>query len=191
MKRFASTGLIVGAFLFGMASCNQEQGAVEEAQQTNEQMAEGTAMEDQMQDISEFMTKTASVNMLEIEAGQLAQERAQMQEVKDYAQMIVTDHQNATQQLQQLAQQKNITLPDSMSQDHMDQMQNLRDATGQEFDQQYMDLMVSSHENAVSMFEDASNNIQDQEVQSFASSTLPALRQHLDRAREIQNTMNQ
>lgn len=190
MKKLTSTGLILGAFLFGMASCNQEQGAVEQAQEINEQRAEDTPREDRMTDMSEFMTQAASVNMLEIQAGQLAQQRAQRQEVKDYAQMIVNDHQNATQQLQQLAQQKNIVLPDSMGQDHRDQMQDLRDQTGQEFDQEYMDLMVSSHENAVDMFENASNNMEDQDVRSFASSTLPTLRQHLDRAREVQNTLN-
>lgn len=190
MKKIASTGLILSAFLFGMASCNQEQGAVEEAQQTNEQQVEGTAMEDQMTNISDFMTKAASSNMLEIQSGQLAQEKGQMQEVKDFGQMMVTDHQKASEQMKQLAQQKNIVLPDSMSQEHMDKLQNLRDKTGNEFDQAYMDLMVSSHENTVSLFEDAANNIEDQEVKSFADATLPTLRQHLDRAKQIQNNVN-
>ncbi|ARS37184.1 DUF4142 domain-containing protein [Pontibacter actiniarum] len=190
MKKIASTGLILSAFLFGMASCNQEQGAVEEAQQTNEQQVEDTAMEDQMTNISDFMTKAASSNMLEIQSGQLAQEKGQMQEVKDFGQMMVTEHQKASEQMKQLAQQKNIVLPDSMSQEHMDKLQNLRDKTGNEFDQAYMDLMVSSHENTVSLFEDAANNIEDQEVKSFADATLPTLRQHLDRAKQIQNNVN-
>ncbi|MDX5480870.1 MAG: DUF4142 domain-containing protein [Hymenobacteraceae bacterium] len=191
MKKIASTGLLLGAFLFGVASCNQQQGAVEEAQEVNEQRAEGTAMEDRMVDQSEFMTKAASNSMLEVEAGRLAQERGQMQEVKDYGQMMVTDHTNANDQLRQLAQQKNITLPDSMGQDHRDQLQNLRDKTGQEFDQQYMDLMVSSHEDAVSMFEDAANNMQDPDVKNFASTTLPKLREHLDRARQLDERVGQ
>ncbi|MFD1187104.1 DUF4142 domain-containing protein [Pontibacter rugosus] len=190
MKKIASTGLMLGAFIFGMASCSQEQGAVEEAQEVNEQQAEGTAMEDQMTNLSDFMTKAASSNMLEIQAGQLAQQKGQMQEVKDYGQMMVTDHQKASDKMMQLAQQKNVVLPDSMSQAHMDKMQELRDKTGRDFDQAYMDLMVSSHEETISLFEDASNNLEDAEVKSFASSTLPTLRQHLDRAKQIQTNVN-
>ena len=44
MKKNASTGMLLAAFLFGITSCNQEQGAVEEAQEANEEMADDTAM---------------------------------------------------------------------------------------------------------------------------------------------------
>jgi putative membrane protein len=185
MKNIAKTGFILGAFLFGMASCNQQGGAVEEAQETNEQQFEDTAMEDQKTDQSEFMTQAASSGMLEVEAGKLAQEKGQNQAVKDYAAMMVKDHTQANQELKKLASQLNITLPDSMSQEHMDQMQSLRDATGAEFDQEYADLMVSSHEEAVSLFEDASNNLENAEAKNFATTTLPKLQQHLDQANQL------
>lgn len=191
MRKIFSTGLIASALLFTTVACNQEQGAVEEAQEANEQMAEETTMEDQMANMSDFATKAASNGMLEVEAGKLAQEKGQMQEVKDYGQMMVTDHTKANDQLKQLAQQKNLMLPDSMGQDHMDKMQELRDKTGAEFDKSYLELMVSSHEDAVSLFEDASNNMEDAEMKNFASTTLPTLRQHLDRAKELNDSMNQ
>lgn len=190
MKKIASTGLIAAAFLFGVASCNQEQGAVEEAQEVNEQQAEGSAMEDQMTNMSDFMTQAASSGMLEVEAGRLAQDKGQNQEVKSYGKMMVDDHTKANDQLKTLAAQQNITLPDSMSQQHMDQLQSLRDQTGAEFDQAYMDLMVSSHEEAVSLFEDASNNLENAEVKSFASTTLPKLQQHLDHANQLNETLD-
>lgn len=191
MKKIFSTGLIASALLFGTIACNQEQGAVEEAQETNEQMADNTAMEDQMTNMSEFATQAASNGMLEVEAGKLAQEKGQDQQVKDYGQMMVTDHTKANDQLKQLAQQNNLMLPDSMSQAHMDKMQELRDKTGADFDKSYMELMVSSHEDAVSLFEDASNNLENAEMKNFASTTLPKLRQHLDRANQINDAMNQ
>ncbi|RDV13849.1 DUF4142 domain-containing protein [Pontibacter diazotrophicus] len=189
MKKFASTGLIIGAFVFGMASCNQEQGAVENAQETNEQRFEDTAMEDRKIDQSEFMTQAASSNMLEIEAGQLAQQKGQNQAVKDFGQMMVTDHTQATEQLQSIASQKNITLPDSMSQEHMDQLQSLRDKNGAEFDQEYADLMVSSHEEAISLFEDASEDLEDPDVKNFATTTLPKLREHHQQANQLDETV--
>ncbi|WP_299826216.1 DUF4142 domain-containing protein [uncultured Pontibacter sp.] len=190
MKKVASTGLFLAAFLFGIVSCNQEQGAVEEAQQTNEQMAEGTEMEDQMTEQSDFMTRAASSGMLEVEAGKLAQQKAQNAEVKKYGEMMVTEHTAANKELMALAQQKNVVVPDSMSQNHMDQMQSLRDKTGADFDKEYMDLMVTSHEEAVTLFEDASNNIQDTEVKNFASTTLPKLRQHHERAQQLKDVID-
>ncbi|WP_162055304.1 hypothetical protein [Pontibacter pamirensis] len=61
----ASTELLIGALLFEVVSCNQEQGAVGEAQETNEQRFENTAMEDRKIDQAEFITQAASSNMLE------------------------------------------------------------------------------------------------------------------------------
>ena len=188
MKKIASTWTIIGAFLFGMASCNQQSGAVEEAQEVNEQRVEDTAVEEQVDEASEFMTKAASSGMLEVEAGRLAQEKGQSQEVKDFGQMMVTDHTKANDALKALAQQKNIVLPDSMGQQHMDKLQDLRDKSGAEFDEEYIDLMVSSHEEAVDLFEDAANDMEDQEVKSFASTTLPTLQQHLDQANQLDDT---
>ena len=190
MKKIASAGLIISASLFGMASCNQEQGAVEEAQEINEQRVEDTAVEEQVDEVSEFMTQAASSGMLEVEAGRLAQEKGQSQEVKNYGQMMVTDHTKANDQLKTLAAQQNITLPDSMSQQHMDQLQSLRDKSGAEFDQEYADLMVSSHEEAVSLFEDASDNLEDAEVKGFATTTLPTLQQHLEHANQLNETLD-
>src|SRR5207253_9827504 len=54
------------------------------------------------------------VNMMEIHAGQLAKQRAQSQQVKDFADRISRDHQQADQRVKQIAQQKGITLDDSM-----------------------------------------------------------------------------
>jgi len=153
-------------------------------------VAESTGMEDQMTNLSDFMTKAASGGMMEVELGQLAQQKGQNQAVKDFGKMMVTDHTKANDQLKQLAQQNNITLPDSMGQEQMDHVKELRDKTGAEFDQAYMDLMVSDHEEDVSLFEDASNNLENPEVKNFAATTVTTLRQHLEHAREVNQTVN-
>ncbi|MDX5437294.1 MAG: DUF4142 domain-containing protein [Pontibacter sp.] len=191
MKKIVSAGLLASAFLFGTASCNQEQSAVEEAQETNEQMAEDTQMEDQMAELSDFMTKAASGGMMEVELGRMAQEKGQSQEVKDFGQMMVNDHSKVNDQLKQLAQQKNIMLPDSMGEKHMEQVNELREKTGAEFDKAYMELMVEDHQEDVDMFRNAANNMQDAEVKNFASTTVTTLQQHLDRAKQINDMMNQ
>lgn len=190
MKKIASTGLLLAAFLFGMSSCNQEKGAVEEAQETNEQVAEDTEMEDEMTEQSDFMTKAASGGMMEVELGKMAQQKGQMKEVKDFGAMMVTDHQKVNDELRQHASRLNITLPDSMGEDHMDHVNELKEKTGAEFDKAYMDLMVSDHEEDVSAFEDAANNLQDAELKTFASNTLTKLREHHERAKQVKDMVD-
>lgn len=189
MKKFASTSLLVCALLFGF-SCNQKQEPVEEAQETNEEKFEDTAVEETKDELSEFMTKAASGGMMEVELGNLAQEKAQHADVKSFGQMMVTDHTKANEELKALAASKGITLPDSMSQDHMDRITELREKTGADFDNAYMDLMVEDHQEDVDLFEDASQNLEDPEAKSFASKTVATLRQHHDRAKQVNDMLD-
>lgn len=187
MKKSVTSGLMAFALLFGTVACNQSTDSVDQAQETNEQRFEDTAMEDQRMNASDFMTTAASSSMMEVEAGKLAQQRATNPQVKEFAAMMVKDHTAANQELMNIAGSKNITLPDSMSNDHMGHMRDLRDLQGAEFDREYMDMMVSAHEKDISMFEDVAEdeNFEDAEVRAFASKTLPKLRQHHQRAQQI------
>lgn len=153
-------------------------------------MAADTQMEDEMTDVSDFMTKAASGGLMEVELGKMAQEKGQMQEVKDFGQMMVTGHSAANEKLKALAAQKNIALPDSMGEKHMDHVQELREKTGADFDRAYMALMVDDHQEDVEMFEEAGNNLEDPEVKSFATNTVTTLRKHLERARQVKDMVN-
>ncbi|MBF9255533.1 DUF4142 domain-containing protein [Pontibacter sp. 172403-2] len=190
MKKFASTGLMLAAMLFGAVSCNQKEGAVEEAQETNEQKFEDTAVEETKDDVSEFMTKAASGGMMEVQLGQLAQENAASQEVKDFGKMMVDDHTKANEELKALAAQKNITLPDSMGQEQMDHVQELQGKTGAEFDQAYMSLMVEDHQEDIDLFKEAAQDLEDPDVKAFASKTVPVLQHHLERAQAVNDVVD-
>ena len=190
MKKFASTGLMLAALLFSAVSCNQKEGAVEEAQETNEQKFDDTSMEDTKDDQSEFMTKAASGGMMEVQLGQLAQQNGMSQDVKDFGKMMVDDHTKANEELKALAAQKNITLPDSMGQEQMDHVEELRGKANADFDQAYMSLMVDDHQEDVDLFQEAAQNLQDPDTKAFASKTVPILQQHLDRAQQVNNTVN-
>lgn len=189
MKKIASASLIACALLFGF-SCNQKQEPVEEAQEVNEEKFEDTAVEEVKDDLSEFMTKAASGGMMEVELGKMAQEKGQHADVKSFGKMMVTDHTAANNELKALAGTKNITLPDSMSQDHMDNITELREKTGADFDRAYMDLMVEDHNEDVEMFDEASKNLEDAEAKAFASKTLTTLKKHHERARQVKDMLD-
>ncbi|NEM96214.1 DUF4142 domain-containing protein [Pontibacter burrus] len=189
MKKITSTGLIALALLFGF-SCNQKKEPVEEAQEANERAFEDTPQEETKDDLSEFMTKAASGGMMEVELGKLAQQKGQHADVKNFGQMMVTDHTKANDELKALAAAKGIMLPDSMGSDHMDHVRNLRDKTGADFDKAYMNLMVDDHKDDIDEFEEAARDLHDADAKAFASKTLPVLQKHHERAKQIKDMLD-
>lgn len=140
---------------------------------------------DQMQVAQEdmdFATAAAQGGLMEVRLGELAQQQAKSAEVQDFGTRMVEDHGQANDKLMQIAQHKGIELPQTLTEDAQETYDDLRQHMSVEFDQAYMDEMVSDHEDDVAAFEDYIENAQDSELRSFAEETLPTLREHLDLA---------
>lgn len=138
-----------------------------------------------------FMTKAASGGMMEVQLGQIAQDQAQNQRVKDFGAMMVRDHSKANDELKTLASTKNVTLSDSLMPDHKHHVTDLQKKKGTAFDKAYMNMMVQDHQKDIQEFEKASNNLSDGEIKAFATRTLPVLRAHLDSANAISKGKSQ
>jgi putative membrane protein len=82
---------------------------------------------------------------------------------------------------------KNVALPADMPKDAMREEVKLGKLSGDRFDKEYMNHMVSDHKKDVSEFRSASKS-KDAEVKQFASETLPTLEQHLQMAQSIQKS---
>jgi putative membrane protein len=136
--------------------------------------------------VEDMLTSSAK----EIEVSQLAQQKATNPQVKQYAQELITDHQQATQSLRQVASQANIQVtPDTEA--LQDAREELSDLAGEEFDRAYIEMMVDDHQQAVNWAEDKSGDDATPEVQQWATKQLPALREHLDKARQLQETLDE
>lgn len=184
--------VVFSAFLF-LYSCDNN---TQTNRQDSEEVAEDRNEErfsdrDNLKDDSEFVVEAASSSMMEVELGQLAVQKASSQEVKNFAQKIVDDHSTANEKLKQIAQQKNIALPNGISNDHRSHIDDLREKSGREFDNEYMDLMVKEHKDDVDKFEDAVNDLNDNELKSWANETLPKLREHRQEAERIQENIKE
>lgn len=130
-----------------------------------------------------FVMEAAKGGLAEVELGQLAEQKASSQQVKDFGKKMVEDHGKANQQLQTLAQNKNITLPTTLDQKDQALKDRLSKLSGDQFDRAYMRAMVKDHTHDVSAFRTESQNGKDTDVKQFASSTLPTLEDHLKLAR--------
>ena len=183
--------------VFSFQSCgnNGSGDAVESANESNEvkqdsaQNAGNQAAEPVSESDSKFAVNAASGGMTEVQLGELAQQKASSQRVKDFGAMMVRDHTKANDELKSLAGMKNITLPPAPGEDHMDHIKDLSKKSGKEFDRAYMKMMVDDHKEDISEFEKCSNNAADADLKAFASKTLPVLRMHLDSAKVINDAL--
>ena len=136
-----------------------------------------------------FLTEAASGGMAEVELGKMASTKAQNAEVKKFAQMMVTDHSKANDELKALAAKKNITLPTSPIAKHQSVIQELQSKSGAEFDKAYVEDMLEDHEKDVAEFEKQSQSNPDADVKAFAAKTLPTLKKHLESIKAIHGKM--
>jgi len=207
MKKIVMNGMLAAALCFGFAACDSGQRATNDSEtaaasdantterdpmeaaedanedkiENNDAMANSTS--DDKEDDAEFMMKAAASGMFELQASELALQKASSQSVKDFAKKMKDDHTKANSELKALAAKKNITLPTSLDKEHLDKIEDLREETGTDFDSEYMEAMHKAHEKDVKLFEDISEEDDvDAEVKAFASKTLPTLRSHNDMA---------
>jgi putative membrane protein len=137
-------------------------------------------------DNQKFFEKAASANTLEVESGRLASYKASNPQLKAYGQQMVADHSKATQELQALATKKGMTVPIAMSDADQKTLDKLRDEkSGKDFDKRFRDVMIDSHEDAVSLFEDTAKDAKDPEVKAFAQKMLPTLHHHEQQAKAL------
>jgi putative membrane protein len=137
---------------------------------------------------STFLKHAAAGGMAEVELGQLASEKASNPEVKLFGQRMVDDHSKANDQLRQVAAQEHVSLPRGPSAKDKITKTNLEKLSGDQFDRAYMEDMVQDHKKDVADFERESKTAHDPAIKSFATQTLPTLREHLKEAQKIAPT---
>ena len=139
-------------------------------------------------DDQDFLVKAASGGLMEVQLGQMTAQKATNAAVKNFGQMMVSDHSKANDELKALAARKNITIPTTPGEDEMKHINKLNDSkTGRDFDKDYMAMMVDDHKEDVRKFEKAANDCKDPDIKAFAAKYVPTLKQHLDSAQAIRD----
>ena len=138
-----------------------------------------------------FLVEAASSSRMEIELGQMAQQKGVSQEVKNFGAMMVRDHTMATQELKSIVANKGASIPDTLMPKHMALMSRLNGLEGAAFDKAYMSVMRDAHENDIDEFEDETKDARDADVRAFASKQLPILKGHHTHAKDAKAPMKQ
>lgn len=139
--------------------------------------------------VTDFVNKVAIKGLMEVQLGQIAQQKALSQQVKDFGKMMEKDHGDANNKLKTAVQSLSLTLPASLDQEHQNKIDDMNKKTGKDFDTEYMNEMVRDHENDIKDFEDAQKNLPTGELKTWVDNTLPVLRQHHIQAQTIQDQL--
>lgn len=144
------------------------------------------------EDDQRFLRKAGESGMLEMQASEIAAQKAQHPEVKRYAEMMIKDHTAVDKELKALAEKKGFQLPVELEGGERKLIEKLREEDGASFDEEYAEeVAVDAHEDAVDLFEDAADDADDPEVKAFAAKHLPALQNHLEMGKQLKEALEQ
>lgn len=198
MRRMGQLAIVCATVL--MVACNMENRRTE----SNEPGAVGTA------GVSagdrDWVEDSMSAGRTEVELGNMAATRASNAEVKQFAEMMVRDHTKAGDELKQIAQRHSIAAPAELNDEHRDLMDRLSNVRGADFDKEYMQAMIDSHESIINHLQrrasedrfgenkgtvkpERSDNPVEASLNQWAAMTLPTARHHLDEARRVNDSL--
>jgi lipid-binding SYLF domain-containing protein/predicted outer membrane protein len=134
----------------------------------------------------EFVQQAAESGQAEIAAARLALLNAGKDEVRRFARRLIDDHTEADARLRQFAAAGQIRVPNDASAMQQSKLALLRATKAERFDHEFLQVFgVQAHQDAISLFERAQSQGRNEPLKRFAADTLPALRAHLDMARQL------
>ncbi len=147
----------------------------------------GHAMADSLaQQDKAFLEQAAHNGHAELSAGRLALTKARSPQVQAFAQRMIEDHTRIGEELLALANARNYKPPNEPSMLQKGKEMVIGGMADETFDRRYVHQMgVEAHQDTIRLFEKAASEARDPEVKAFAAKHLPALRQHLEVAREL------
>jgi putative membrane protein len=139
--------------------------------------------------VQNFINFAAQTDMVEAHLGQIAQTAAASEQVKNYAQMLVTDQTSDFNQLSSVARQIGLIVPRAIDREHdktiVDPVEKLQGAT---FDHRYIEDIIAGHERGIAIFRKEEKEARDPALKSYADHALPILEKHLAAAIKLEKT---
>lgn len=136
-----------------------------------------------------FVANAAMSDMYEIEAGKMAQAKAQSADVKAFGKMMVADHTAMSNEMKPLAQAAGQTLPAELDQRRKGMLDNLKAATGADFDKAYLAQQDAAHAEAHTLMTGYAENGDNAQLKALAQKAAPKIQAHHDRVKQLQQGM--
>ncbi|MEW9854403.1 DUF4142 domain-containing protein [Novosphingobium sp. M1R2S20] len=137
-----------------------------------------------------YVTNAAISDMYEVQSSQLALEKAQSAEVKQFAQKMINDHTATTDQLKSTVASANlnITPPTSLDSRRQGMLDNLKGLSGAEFDKAYLEQQTAAHEEALNLHRGFAEDGDNEALKKLAAEIAPKIENHLEMVRGMKTS---
>lgn len=143
-----------------------------------------SAFADDAVSAEDFVEEASAKGYAEIETAKLALKKSKNQQIRDFAQTMITDHGLANKELAVIAQKKKLDVADDAELMNKAKAFILKQRDGESFDEAYANNQVMAHEQTIELFQKATR-MNDPELKAFAQKTLPKLQNHLEMANQL------
>jgi putative membrane protein len=106
--------------------------------------------------------------------------------VRQFAEKMIADHTKVGDELRQLAKAQGMNVTDRLTNEQTGVLGEMEKMTGKSLQTMYIKQAVDGHEAAVSTFNTTAQSSGRPELKAFAAKHLPALKMHLQMAKDLQ-----
>ena len=184
MKKSIATILWASALLIG--SVHAQEGANPAGMSPDtpgKEMAqpspEGSNTQDKL-----FVRQAAVGGRAEVELGKIAQKKANIDSVRQFAQHMVDAHSRNSQQLMRAGKGLNPDLPKDLDPEHLRIRDELNRKSGKDFDVAYIASQLQDHQRTANLLQWHISSGQNEALKKYSIETLPVVMEHLDMAKE-------
>jgi putative membrane protein len=138
------------------------------------QPGNGTQIQDQL-----FLRKAAEGGMAEVQFGQLAAQKGNSAEVKQFGQKMVEDHTKLNEQMKPIAVSLGVMPPKHLNKVDQAEYEKLNGLSGDAFDQEYITDMVKDHRKDLHEFRNEESTTTNPELKAVVAQAEQVISQHL------------
>ncbi|MGE5493253.1 MAG: DUF4142 domain-containing protein [Actinomycetota bacterium] len=138
---------------------------------------------------------TVAANQVDIDAGKLAKSKASSQEVKAFADRMVTDHTGVNKSAHDLAKKLKMKPEENSDSKALknggdENMKKLKGLKGADFDRAYIDQEVTFHQTVLDTIDKSLlPNAKNDELKALLTKVRPSIADHLEHAKKLQASL--
>lgn len=138
-----------------------------------------------------FVSQAIAGDDAEVQLGQLAQQKGQTADVKEFGQKMVADHTQINEKLMKaVAKQLGASVPKGPSKKEKKEIEKLQGLSGQQFETAYIQMMVMDHQKDLKNYKDEADSAQNPTVKQAAQEAATVIQKHLELIEQIAKDHN-
>ena len=140
-------------------------------------------------DVADFLVNTTHLHLMALKEGEEAIEKGTVDNIKAYGELMVRDKTSLLVTIRELAQARQVVLPEKLSEDNAKDLERLKAKSGVDFNKAFVKMIYCAHKQALKDFQKAASNLEDKEVSTFASRYISTINLQIIRIEKIKERM--